>query len=91
MRTGRVKQLLELNAEEWTKLKLLVRRPKSAQAAALLARTVLGCGQGMNNAEVAATLHITAATVCKWRERFVENRLAGLLVEPSAGAPRKIS
>lgn len=49
----------------WTKLKLLVRRPKSALAAAFLARIVLGCARGMNNAQVAATLHITAATVCK--------------------------
>ena len=91
MRTGRPKQTLELSAEEWAKLKLLVRRPKSAQAAALRARIVLGCAQGMNNAEVASTLHITAATVCKWRQRFVENRIAGLLDEPRPGAPRKIS
>lgn len=91
MRTGRPKQLLELSAEEWSKLKLLARRPKSAQAAALRARIVLGCAQGMNNAEVAATLHVTAATVCKWRQRFVESRMAGLLDEPRPGAPRKIS
>lgn len=33
------------------------------------ARIVLGCAQGTNNAEVASTLHISAATVCK-RERI---------------------
>jgi transposase len=83
MRTGRPKQALELSAEEWAKLKLLARRPKSAQVAALRARIVLGCAQGLTNTEV-------AATVCKWRKRFVERRLEGLLDEPRPGAPRKI-
>ena len=91
MRTGRPQQTLELSANEWANLKLLARRPKSAQAAALRARIVLGCAQAMNNAEVASTPHITAATVCKWRQRFVEKRITGLLDEPRPGAPRKIS
>lgn len=91
MRTGRPKQALELSAEEAAKLELLARRPKSAQAAALRARIVLGCAQAKSNAEVAATLQISAATVCKWRRRFLEKRIAGLLDERRPGAPRSIS
>jgi len=33
---------------------------------------------------------VTAQTVCKWRNRFLERRLDGLLDEPRPGAPRKI-
>ena len=36
-------------------------------------------------------MHITGATVCKWRERFRIKRLEGLLDEPRPGAPRSIT
>jgi transposase len=36
-------------------------------------------------------LHVTGATVGKWRERFREFGLDGLLDEPRVGAPRKIT
>jgi transposase len=88
---GRPKQPIELTAEESANLRLLARRPKSAQAAALRARIVLGCAQGMSNAEVASTLNVTPATVCKWRQRFLQNRVTGLLDGHRPGAPRKIS
>ena len=47
---------------------MMARRPKSTQAMAMRARIVLSCGEGMNNAEVARKLHITGATMGKWRE-----------------------
>ena len=58
---------------------------------AIRARIVLGCGQGMSNAEIAHKLDITGATVGKWRERFRQFGLDGLLDEPRVGAPRKIT
>jgi transposase len=91
MRTGRPKQPLEITAEEQEKLVMITRRPRSAQAMALRASIVLHCGLGMSNSEVACKLHITGATVCKWRERFRQFRLDGLLDEPRVGAPRKIT
>src|SRR5580693_2572879 len=91
MRTGRPKKPLEIVAADREKLSMMARRPKSAQAMAMRARMVLSCGQGMNNAEVARKLHITGATVGKWRERFREFGLDGLLDEPRVGAPRKIT
>jgi transposase len=91
MRTGRPKKVLELKAEEREKLETMARRPKSAQAMALRARIVLGCEQGTSNAAMAAKLQVTAATVGKWRRRFVESRLEGLLDEPRVGAPRRIT
>src|SRR3984885_12685738 len=91
MRTGRPKKPLEIVDADRGKLSMMARRPKSAQAMAMRARMVLSCGQGMNNAEVARKLHITGATVGKWRRRFRESGLDGLLDEPRVGAPRKIT
>ena len=44
-----------------------------------------------SNTETAAELHITVQTVGKWRQRFIEKRLDGLLDEPRPGTPRKLS
>ena len=67
------------------------RRPKSAQAFAIRARIVLACAEGLSNGAAAKKLHLTGATVCKWRERFRVSRLEGLLDEPRPGAPRSIT
>jgi transposase len=91
MRTGRPKKPLEITEEDRDKLTMIALRPKSAQAMAMRARIVLSCGQGMSNFEVARKLHITGATVGKWRERFRQLGLDGLLDEPRVGAPRKIN
>jgi transposase len=91
MLTGRPKKPIEITDEERDKLRTIALRPKSAQAMAMRARIVLHCGQGMSNSEIANKLHITKATVGKWRERFRRFRLDGLLDEPRVGAPRKIT
>ncbi|MFL6417118.1 MAG: IS630 family transposase [Bryobacteraceae bacterium] len=91
MRTGRPKKQLEISEEDREKLSLIARRPKSSQVMATRARIVLGCGEGKSNAELARRWHITGATVGKWRKRFLEFGLDGLLDEPRVGAPRKIS
>src|SRR6201989_1081260 len=91
MRTGRPTKPLQISEEDRSKLSLIARRPKSGQAMAMRARIVLHCEQGMSNSGVARKLHITGATVGKWRERFREFGLDGLLDEPRVGAARKIS
>jgi transposase len=58
---------------------------------ALRARLILACATGKKNGEVAATFHLTRPTVGKWRSRFIERRLDGLLDEPRPGAPRQIT
>ena len=55
------------------------------------ARIVLRCAQGLSNEAVAVELGVHAATVGKWRRRFVAEGLDGLLDEPRPGAPRRIS
>ena len=91
MAIGRPTKPLNVTPQEKAKLTRLARRPKSAQAIAMRARIVLGCEDGLSNGAVAKRLHITGATVCKWRERFRVDRLEGLLDEPRPGAPRSIT
>jgi transposase len=80
-----------LTVEENNRLVEWTRRHKTSQALALRARIVLGCQQQRSNREVAERLRITPQTVGKWRGRFLEKRLDGLLDEPRPGAPRTIS
>ena len=91
MAIGRPIPPLTLTPDEREALERWVRRPKTAQALAQRARIVLACAAGKNNTIVARDLHLAKATVGKWRTRFVEQRLDGLLDEPRPGAPRKIS
>jgi len=91
MRTGRPKVFLSVSAEERETLQRWARRPKTARALALRARIVLRCAEGVGNKVVAVELGITGQTVGKWRSRFIEKRLDGLLDEPRPGAPRRIS
>jgi transposase len=90
-RTGRPKAPLVLSDEERVTLERWARRPKSAQALAQRSRIVLACAGGADNKSVAARERVSAAMVGKWRARFVERRLGGLVDEPRPGQPRKIT
>jgi transposase len=91
---GRPKAPLVLSDEERETLARWSRRAKSSQALALRCRIVLGCAEegGLrSNQDVAAQLGIWPQTVTKWRRRFLQRRLEGLVDEPRPGAPRKIT
>lgn len=91
MRTGRPLSPLQLRDEEHETLQQWARRPKTAQALAQRAKIILACAGGERNDVVASTVHVTRQTVGKWRSRFAEHRLDGLLDEPRPGAPRRIT
>ena len=90
-RTGRPKVELVLTDDEREQLVRWSRRAKSSQALALRSRIVLGCAEGTNNTSVAQALGCSAATVGKWRGRFVTDRLDGLVDEPRPGRPAVIT
>jgi len=86
----KVRPLLILEADR-QKLQQLLRRANTNQAMALRARIIMECDAGASNKLVAQKLHITPQTVGKWRKRYLENGLEGLLDQPRPGAPRSIS
>jgi len=87
---GRPKAQLVLSDDEREQPTALTLRRKTAQALALRARIVLACAEGVDNKSVAGRQRVTPQTVSKWRARFVEHRLDGLLDAPRPGAPRTI-
>jgi transposase len=81
---------LDLTADERAQLQSWTRRRSSAQALAMRSRIVLLAAQGLNNTEIARELQIHRNVAGKWRSRFLEHRLDGLLDEPRPGRPRTI-
>jgi transposase len=90
-RTGRPKATLVLTEEEREQLLRWSRRAKSSQALASRSRIVLACAEGLANKAVAERERVNQATVGKWRRRFVESRLDGLVDDPRSGRPPSIT
>jgi transposase len=67
------------------------RRRTSAAGLAMRSRIVLAAAEGGSNTEIAARLELNRGTVRRWRQRFVEARLDGLVDEPRPGRPRTVS
>jgi transposase len=91
MGLGRPKVGLILTDDERVRLDSLAHRARTAPHLAYRARIILACAEGHDNKVVARRLRVSQVTVCKWRGRFVRERLDGLCDEPRPGAPRRIT
>jgi transposase len=80
-----------LSDEERGQLESWERRRTSAQALAERSRIVLAAAEGLKNTEIAERLGVHRQSVTKWRNRFAEYRLDGLVDEPRPGRPRTIT
>ena len=90
MLTGRPKPSLEVSPEEQAQLKSLAVSRTLPHALVSRAKAVLWWAQGQTNTEIANRLGWTKATVGKWRQRFLAQRVAGLYDELRPGRPRSI-
>lgn len=82
---------IELTEGELETLRRWARRRRGAAGLAQRSRIVLAAAQGETNTAIAAEIGVSLPTVRRWRGRFAERGLDGLLDEPRPGQPRKIS
>jgi transposase len=88
--TGKTAVAIDLTAIERRELESLASRRKTAQGLAQRARIVLLAAEGAQNRDISLRVNAAPNTVGKWRRRFAERRIDGLLDEPRPGAPRQI-
>lgn len=88
---GRPRQPVVVSEGDRDVLQRWARRPKSPHSVAQRARIVLLSADGLTNNAVAERVGVNQATVVKWRKRFLERGVDGLIDEPRPGAPRKFS
>ena len=90
MANHHTREIPELAADARRALEYWAQHSTTGEAMALRARIVLGSAAGRSDAALAEELGTTRATVGKWRRRFLEGGMDGLLDEPRSGAPRRI-
>jgi transposase len=88
---GRPKAELKLSNEEREELRRFARRRTIGSAMAMRSKIVLRCASGADNVDVAEELGLSQSMVSKWRRRFIERGLEGLLDEPRVGRPRPVT
>ena len=80
-----------LTAAERKTLKRRVRGAKTPHRDRVRAQIVRAAARGHANERIAADLRVGVDTVRKWRGRFAEHGLGGLLDLPRTGRPRRIT
>jgi len=80
-----------LSADEHHQLTSRAGSARTAHRDVIRARIILAAAQGVSNTRIAADLGIHVDTVRKWRRRFWQRRLAGLVDLPRSGRPRIFS
>jgi transposase len=82
---------IELTEEEAVELRMLVNAGTTEQRIAVRARVVLAAAQGMTLPEISSRVGLSVNSCLKWRKRFVQSRLDGLIDREGRGRPREIS
>ena len=87
---GKAAAAIDLTDSERRELESLASRRRTAQGLARRARIVLLAAEGAENKDISLRVGAAPNTVGKWRRRFAELRMDGLVDEPRPGAPRQI-
>ena len=83
---------IQITRQEMEELEALKRRRSNiSMSLSQRVEVVLLAAKGFNNAAIASQLNIHRNHVSKWRGRFLEERIAGLLDSPRSGRPAKYS
>ena len=83
----RVAPEIVLSDEERAELKSLVRSKLTSVRLVLRARIVLLAVDGLRNKDIAAQVGVGRVQVARWRERYLQSRLAGIERDLPRGAP----
>ena len=87
---ARPKAALVVTEKQGQTLAAMAHRARTAPQLARRARIVLVCATGLDNTTVAKKLRMSSPTVGRWRQRFIDKGVDGLLDESRPGTPRKI-
>jgi len=89
---GRPATPIRLTDADRAELQRWARRHTTAQNLAMRARIILACeDETATGAQIAASVGCARPTVSKWRRRFADQGIDGLIDEPRPGAPRTIT
>lgn len=91
MKTGRPKTPMILCAEDQSQLIAIANSRSMPHALVTRAKIVLMAAEGQTNHAIAQKVSLSQQMVCKWRQRFIKQGLAGLHDELRSGRPRSIS
>ena len=91
MKTGRPKTPMILCAEDQSQLIAIANSRSLPHALVTRAKIVLMAAEGQTNHAIAQKVSLSQQMVCKWRQRFIKQGLAGLHDELRSGRPRSIS
>ena len=80
--------VIDLGDEDRRRLESLVRRHSAEQRVVMRARIVLAAAAGEENASIASRVGVALNTVIKWRKRFFEEGMDGLVDRQRSGRPR---
>jgi hypothetical protein len=80
--------VIVLSAEDRERLEIVARKLTASQRDVQRARIVLGAADGLENVEIALRVGVDVNTVSKWRKRFFEEGMDGLVDGHRSGRPR---
>ena len=91
MRTGRPKKPIILSDQEHEQLTSIVRSRSLPHGLVTRAQIVLMAAEGVTSNEIAKKVALSAQSVCKWRQRYLQQGILGLHDELRPGRPRSVS
>jgi putative transposase len=91
MRTGRPKEPVTLSDQEYEQLTSILRSHSLPHGLVRRAQIVLMAAEGVPNNEIAENVGLSRQSVCKWRQRYLQEGISALHDELRAGRPRSVS